>query len=256
MQLRFRILIKFTFICHLFFSILPVSAYSRPVLFITEQIPPLAYTHNGTLRGYNADLIKRIWEKMELPEHTIKIQPWPRSVKDFDSNVPTCLFPVGITAQRKQYRYVTTPTAVTVAIITHKKNEKLFDTPSKVRHARICVEKASSILPLLRKLGYTEKNFEFASSFPNNVHKFFKGRAPLIAGGISNILYNYHLIGGTPSDLRVLEIVKQVPNGFLFNNAVPQQFVDDFRKAMEEIVSSGEATEIYNKDMLYYSPSK
>ncbi len=192
---------------------------------------------------------------MNMSEHEIKVQPWPRSIRDFDSSTPTCLFPVAITEERKKrYRCVTTPIQFDVAIITHKRNEKLFTTPAHIKRARMCVPKAASILPLLRKQGYTDKNFDFGTTFPCSVKKFFKGRAPLIVGSIPNILYNYRLIGGDSSKLRVLTTVANIPNGFIFNDAVPQHFIDNFQEAMNTFVDSEEAKEIYKKEMRYYYP--
>lgn len=247
MQLRFRFSLACTVLCCAFFFILPRSAHSEPVLFITESLPPIVYTQNGNLKGYNIEVVKRLWKYMDMPEHEIKVQPWPRSIKNFDSSTPTCLFPVAITEERKKrYRYVTTPVLFSVAILTHKRNEKLFSTPDHIKRARMCVPKAASILPLLRKQGYTDKNFDFGTTFPCSVKKFFKGRAPLIVGSIPNILHNYRLIGGDSSNLRVLKIVAKTPNGFIFNDAVPQQFVDDFQEAMNKFADSEEAIEIYN----------
>ena len=255
MQLRFRFFLVCTVICCTFFFILPRSAHSEPVLFITENLPPIVYTQNGKLKGYNIELLKRLWKNMDLPEHDIKIQPWPRSIKDFDSNTPTCLFPVAITEERKKrYRYITTPILFTIAILTHKRNEKFFATTAHIKRARMCVPKAASILPILRKQGYTDKNFDFGTSFPCSVKKFFKRRAPLIVGSIPNIFYNYRLIGGDPSNLRVLTTVANIPNGFIFNDAVPQKFIDNFQEAMNKFANSKEAKEIYKKEMRYYYP--
>lgn len=247
MQLRFRFILVCTVICCTFSFILPRSAHSEPVLFITENLPPIVFTQNGKLKGYNIELLKQLWKNMNLPEHDIKIQPWPRSIKDFDSNTPTCLFPVAITEERrKKYRYVTTPVEFTAAILTHKRNKKLFATPAQIKSARICIPKAASILPILRKQGYTDKNFDFGTTFPCSVKKFFKGRAPLIAGSIPNILYNYRLIGGDSSNLKVLKIIAKIPNGFIFNNAVPQNFIDNFQDAMNKLADSKEAQKIYD----------
>lgn len=255
MQLRFRFSLVCTVICYTFLLILPRSAHSEPVLFITESVPPIVYIHNGKLKGYSIELVKLLWKNMNMPEHEIKIQPWPRSIKDFDSSTPTCLFPVAITEERKQnYRCVTTPIQFDIAILTHKRNEKLFGTPAHIKRARMCVPKAASILPLLRSHGYTDKNFDFGTTFPCSVKKFFKGRAPLIAGSIPNILYNYRLIGGDSSKLRVLKTVGNIPNGFMFNDAVPQKFIDDFQEAMNSFADSEEAKAIYKKEMRYYYP--
>lgn len=192
---------------------------------------------------------------MNIPEREIKVQPWPRSIKNFNSTTPTCLFPVALTEQRqKRYRYVTAPISFEFALLAHKKDVKLFATTSQIKRARICVPKSASILSILRRQGYTDKNFDFGTTFPGSIKKFFKGRAPLIAGSIPNILYNYRMIGGVPSDLRIISMIAKVPNGFLFNDAVPQQFIDNFKNAMNKIADSEEAKAIYNKEMRYYYP--
>lgn len=255
MQLRFRILLTFIAIHIACFPIRPLYAHGKQVLFITEEAPPNIYTHNGKLTGYNIDLIKFIWKKMSLPEQKVKVQPWARSIKNFDNNTPTCLFPVILTNQRKEnYRSVTTPFSFKVALFTLKKNAHLFKSQSQTKKARICVTSAASILSTLRNQGYTEDNFEYGSCFANTVKKFHKERAPLLVGSIPSVMHNYRQCGGKPSDLQIVKVVGTLSNGFIFNDAVPQEFIDRFQRAMDEFEYSDETKFIYEKAKQYYNP--
>lgn len=234
----------------------PSTASSQSVKFITEVVPPVVYFHKGMLKGYNVELIKKIWEKMNLPEQKITVQPWPRSIKDFDTAPPTCLFPVALTEERKKkYRYISSPMLFDIVIMAHKKDKALFSTPEQLKNTRICATKAASVLSVLLRNGYSEANFDFATSLSCSIKKFQKGRAPLIVGSASLIIYNYQVTGSNPDDLVIMEKIADLPNGFLFNDSVPQQFIDTMKKAMLDLALSGEAQTLYNQEISPYHPN-
>ncbi|SIN70916.1 substrate-binding periplasmic protein [Halodesulfovibrio marinisediminis] len=257
MQLRFRVFLAVIAIYITHLSLRPLPAYSNQVQFITEEVPPIAYTHNGILTGYNIDLVRYIWKQMHIPEHKVKVQPWARSIKYFNTKTPTCLFPVVLTKQRRAtYRSVATPFSFKIVLFTLKKNANQFTSSFQLKNARICVTKTSSILHLLREGGYSDDNFEYGTSFANTVIKFHKERAPLLVGSIPSVVHNYRQIGGNTSDLHIVSVIKTVPNGFLFNDAVPQSFIDNFQKAMDQFTYTDETKTIYDKARYYYNPTQ
>lgn len=256
MQLRIFIFSALAIAQLVLLPTLSSAASSQSVKFITEEVPPVVYFHKGTLKGYNIALIKKIWTKMNLPEQKITVQPWPRSIKDFDTAPPTCLFPVALTEERKKkYRYVSSPMFFDIVIMAHKKDKLLFSTPEQLKNVRICVTKAASVLPVLLRNGYSEANFDFATSLACSIKKFQKGRAPLIVGSAPLITYNYQVSGGDPSDLIIVARVAELPNGFLFNDAVPQHFIENMKQAMLHIALSREAQTLYNQEISPYHPN-
>jgi len=249
MTLRTARLFLLFIVLHCFIAIaMPKAAQCEPVQFITEQLPPLAYKQDGKLTGYNVDLIHEIWKHMEQSPSNIKMQPWPRSIRDLNSTKPTCLFPVALTEKRRQtYRCVKSPINFSIAIVAHKKDVHKFKTLEQIKKVRISVAKSASILHSLRELGFTEKNFDYGTGFPCGVKKFYKGRTPLVAGGIYAIKYNYKLIGGNPDDLEVVLPIGDVFNGFIFNDAVPDTYFQKFRNALKIVAKSPISCDIYQQ---------
>lgn len=256
MQLRFFISSALAILLLVLTSARPSTAGSQSVKFITEVVPPVVYFHKDTLKGYNIELIKKIWAKMDLPEQEITVQPWPRSIKNFDTAPPTCLFPVALTEERKKrYRYISSPMLFDIVIMAHKKDKELFSSQQQLKNTRICATKAASVLPVLLRNGYSEENFDFATSLPCSIKKFQKGRAPLIVGCTPLIIYNYQAAGGNPADLIVVAKIADLPNGFLFNDAVPQEFIETMKKAILELALSGEAQALYHQEISPYYPN-
>ncbi|OBQ57507.1 substrate-binding periplasmic protein [Halodesulfovibrio spirochaetisodalis] len=251
MQFRITTLLIIT-ACFAALWLTPLPAQCETVQFVTEQFPPLAYTKNGKLEGYNIDLLKAVCKKMNVPSYNIRIQPFPRSIKHFNSRVPTCLFPIALTMNRRaKHRYAPSSASFQVGILTHKKYTKEFADKKKIHNSRISIGKSSSTVRILRRYGFSQKSFEYGTTLPCIVKKFAKGRTHLIAGDIASIKYNYKLVGGDPSDLVVLKKLSELQNGFIFNNAVSQNFVYAFQQTLSELINSKEGKRIYNKHFAF-----
>ena len=230
-------------------------AHSEQINFITEKLPPLSYEKDGELTGYNIELIKKVWERMERPPTQIRTQPWPRSIRDLESSTPTCLFPVALTPERrKAYRHVESPALFEAVLITHKADAHNFKTEEQIKNAKICAPTAVSFLDLLKKQGFAEKNNDYSTTLVSTISKFMKKRAPLLGGDRINILYNYQKLGGNPADLQVVWHVATVSNGFIFNDAVSDEFIEEFRRKMEDVRYSTEHIALYNEWLRFNIP--
>lgn len=239
MQLRLTTLLPII-LCYIAILLQPVLAHcSEPVLFITEHVPPLVYPEKGVLKGYSIELAKIVWDKMNIDKPNFRVQPWARSIKYFNSKTPTCLFPVALTTSRnKKYRCIALPTSYKIGILAHKKDEARFKTDVQLKKNRIIATRLSHTTTILLQLGFSEKQFEYGATVNACIKKFAKGRAPLITGDISSILYNYASIGKKKSDLYVIKNIATFQQGFIFNNAVPQSYVIAFKKALNTLIHS------------------
>ena len=238
--------------CCIVLLLIPKQGQCERIQFITETLPPFSYEHNGKMQGYNVELLSLIWKKMHIPPTRLRVQPWARSIRDFNSPTPTCIFPAALTEERKaKYRYVATPAFFEPVLISHKDMALQFDTISKMKQSRICVLKDVGCIAALRQLGFTHRNFDYGSTHNSNVKKFMKERAPIIGGNKASTLYIYRKLGGDPAALQEIVKLPRTPNGFLFNDAVSDEYITSFKQAMEKLEETELLKQLYDRHLSF-----
>ena len=234
-----------------------LQCYAQDVQFITENLAPLAFKEDQKLVGYDVELLALVWKRMGQPPKNIKVQPWARSITTFESETPTCIFPVALTAARKrQSRYVATPALFEPVLIAHKDDAPhIMRSKKKLLTTPICVPAYSSYIQTLYTYGFRRHYMDFSASLISSVRKFKKRRAPLMGGSKTILLYNYKQLGGLTSDLEVVWSAPHISGGFLFNHAVSDEYVQRFKKALDYVRTTKAHTKIFNK-YLHYPLSK
>lgn len=244
--------VQYALICCAILLLIPRQGHCERIQFITETLPPLSYEHNGKMQGYNVELLNLIWKEMHTPPTRLRVQPWARSIRDLNSTTPTCIFPAALTEDRKaKYRYVATPAFFEPVLIAHNNNVLQFDTIKKMMQSRICVLKDVACITALRQLGFTHKNFDYGSAHTSNVKKFMKGRAPMLGGDKASTLYIYRQLGGATSALQVILKLPRTPNGFLFNDAVPEEYIVKFKLAMQQLEKTQLLEQLYDRHLTF-----
>lgn len=242
----------YALICCTVLLLIPTQGQCERIQFITEILPPLSYERNGSMQGYNAELLSLIWKKMRTPPTRVQVQPWARSIKDFNSSTPTCVFPAALTKERKaKYRYVATPAFFEPVLIAHSTKASQFDTIDKIKQSRICVLKDVAWITALRQQGFTHTNFDYGSTHTLNVKKFMKERAPILGGSKASTLYLYRQLGGSISALQVILKLPRTPNVFLFNDAVPEEYISKFRLAMQQLEDTQSLKQLYERHLTF-----
>lgn len=248
---------SYAVICCAILLLVPTKGQCEHIEFITEPLPPLSYEHNGKMQGYNIELLNMIWKKMGVPPTGVQVQPWARSIKEFDSDTPTCLFPVALAKKRKdEFRYVESPIFFEPVLISKKENASKFKTIEQIKRSKICVLKDVGCIFVLKRLGFNQANFDYCPSHISNVRKFMKGRSPIIGADKVSILHVYQELGGNPADLQVILEMPKTPNGFLFNDAVSDEYVAKFKMAMQEITATQFPEQLYNTHLNFSIPEK
>ena len=231
---------------YIFGCSLLLQANAQQPRFITEELPPLSFHHKGTLTGYNIELLQLVHKTMGTTSETVTLQPWPRTIKNFDSQRPQCVFPVALTPERKkQYRFVESPARANAVLVAHNNAASRYNSKEQLQRTTICISSAASILNVLQQQGFNAAHFDYSTTLPGSIRKFMKGRAPLVGGSKAAIFYTYKKLGGLPQDLQVVWNISSISNGFLFNDSVPDEYISRFKKAMRAVANSPAHNKLY-----------
>ena len=78
------------------------TALCEPVRIVTMDFPPYAYEEKGRLEGFNIDLLKEIFRRMEM-RVDIKLYPWARAVFMVKKGTADAIFPFLKTEKREAF---------------------------------------------------------------------------------------------------------------------------------------------------------
>jgi len=82
-------------------TMVAVPAVSTPILFVTEDLPPLQYMKDEKLQGTYADIVHRLIQKSGLRDVKIEVYPWARAYKLASERKNTFIFSIVRTPQRE-----------------------------------------------------------------------------------------------------------------------------------------------------------
>ena len=65
----------------LFLIVFNTAATCKPLELVTIDFPPYVYKENGIIKGFNVDILKAVFNEMEM-QIDIKFIPWARGLYD------------------------------------------------------------------------------------------------------------------------------------------------------------------------------
>ncbi len=91
---------RFCFI--LFWLLLPVVAFAEEAVFVSEDYPPYEYTENGTVIGFDADIIREACSRIGI-EAKFKQWPWKRAMAKVKDGSVDAIFSLFRTPEREAF---------------------------------------------------------------------------------------------------------------------------------------------------------
>lgn len=114
-------------------------------------------------------------------------------------------------------------------------NKNLAVDPKALAKMRIGVVKDDIGHQLLLKTGMTEKRFVFLSTGYEMVKMLAMGRVDMIAYGENIAKFQFTKAGISPSQYKVISVLKNSQLGFACNKQVPKSFINALQKSLIEV---------------------
>ncbi|MEH6625358.1 MAG: transporter substrate-binding domain-containing protein [Motiliproteus sp.] len=238
----------FLFFCFTFSLLATTNALAEsqmavPYRWVSEHYPPYNYQdENGHAKGMSVDVVKAIWERMEVPEADRKIEfmPWARGYSIAQSELNAVIFSTTYTDDRlEKFLFVGPVFPVNVVILARKSDRLQVTTVDQLNKLKLGVVRQDIGEQLLLKRGVDAS----AIVSTNSVHQLIK---LLDLGRIDGIAYGYEIAVWSMRELNIelsqYEIVYPLLEGqlgFAFNKKVDKDQLQRMQAVLEALKSEG-----------------
>ena len=204
------------------------------LVYLCENIPPSNFVEDGKLTGISVEMLRAVWERMGVPEQSIKVVPWARGYNALLTEKSRVLFSMSRTPERES-RFKWAGPIFTV------KNVFLGLASSKLRIARLSDAKSLRIgtikddvvEKMLAEAGFDPAKVDGVSALEQDFEKLRHGRIDLIAHSQQTLREFIKEKNYRAADFSVYFVFSQSPNYYAFSLDVPDSLVQRFQKAID-----------------------
>lgn len=212
------------------------------------DFPPYVYRENEILKGFNVDILKEIFQRMNTPMK-ISLVPWARGVKMVENGTVDAIFPFFKNEKRLKFTdYSNTYTSEDTALFVLKNSPIQWDgdllSLSKYTFGRVRGFSSGPQLDPLIESGAIR--VEEAVKTVNNIKKLLAGRFDIMVEERHVALYELKKMGRT-EDMRQLTIIHKNLSYLGFSKKRKRKTtIEKFNKALREMKEDGSYQKIMN----------
>lgn len=222
---------------------------------LTEENPPLNFSHNGQVKGLSIDVVQEIQRRVGNAD-TIEVQPWARAYRTASTVPNVALFGTARTPAREELFHWVGPVATAVASLYSKRGAGLhiasLDDAKAV--SRILVVRDFYTHQLLQQLGFT--NLEMVSKPETMVKMAVNGRAPLMFAANLTLPDLLARADSKPGDVERVYTVTSIQTYIAFSLGTPKNLVTSWQAALDSMKRDGSYAAIYAKWLPGETPTR
>lgn len=221
------------------FTIIPASG--APLLLLTSELPPYAYTKNDQAAGFNVDIIQAVFDRMGV-EIEIQIVPWQRALHSIKHGNADALFPLFKTPERKQYTDFSIPFTHEIKALFVRKDSPIIwnDDLNRLSQHKLGRVRGHSSGPLLDAL--IKRNIimvDEATDSRQNISKLQKGRIDIIIETTQTIWFELAKTKQTKS-VKMLTEIATIPGYLGFSKKRDhQKTIHQFNSTLQAMMVDG-----------------
>lgn len=213
------------------------TGIAQPKLtYYTESYPPSNYIENGKLTGVSVETLKAIWQQLNVPEQPIHLVPWARGYQIVEATPNTVLFTMAKTkARAPHFKWVGPLYIAEHLLISNQAFNDKINTMADAYSYRIAAIKHDISEITLVKEGVPNKQIVRVSQLRQGILMLIKNRVDLMIisnSALDNLLKDQQI---KQSDIQIVYSVNRVGNYFAFNKHIPEQLIQQFQTAFEQI---------------------
>ena len=230
----------------------PLSSATDIDILCEQGMRPFSWTENGTPKGIVIEMIEAMLADMNENE-TIQVYPWGRVYKLGLTTPNTLICTMARTAEREPlFKWVGEVFSSPPVLLALKhRNDIKVDTFQDLKNYSIGTHSASFREKYLiaRELEIGKNVFP-ANSNAFNYEKLKKGRVDLWSVPLLLAYDIIHDHGELPEEtVQIVYTLDELPQGqyMAFHIDTPDQIVDQYRTALQNIIANGTSDEIINR---------
>ena len=208
---------------------------------ISEENPPYNFTKDDEFQGLAVDLLaemlKRITRKFGVSE--IKIMPWEDGYRLLKEKPNVVLFSTTRTKGREnQFKWVCPIATDKAELVSLKSRGIKIDSKTDLLNYKIGTVRHSAGEQLLLDLGVSPQALDYtsyASLYKNLTNK----NVDIIAFNLEVIQRLAQVAGMSPQNYESIYLLSESELCYAFNKSTSSTVVENFQKAMDEMIASG-----------------
>lgn len=231
-----------------FFAALSLSAQNLKIY--TEENPPLQFTAaDGTLTGFNVELVKEIQKKAGNSDKITSL-PWARGYNALVNKEGfVVLFGTARTEEREKLFQWVGPVAESTYILISRADSKIklqnLEEAKALRYIGVVNNDVRD--QFLTKRGFA--NLDRSSDNDNLLTKLKLGRNDLMATSLLALPALLAKNGMKSEDVRVQLVLYRSPIYLAFSANTPADVVKTWQKALDELKNDGTYEKLYRKSL-------
>lgn len=224
-------------LCIIYLFTMQPTALAQPNLtYYTESYPPSNYLENGKLTGVSVETLKAIWQQLNIPEQPIYLVPWARGYKIVKNTSNTVLFTMAKTKARTPHFKWVGPLYIAEHLLIARQNfnAKIKTMSDAHKYSIAAIKNDISEITLIKE-GMPDKNIVKVSQLRQGILMLNKGRVDLMIisrSALHNLLQSQQI---KQSVIKMVYSVNRLGNYFAFNKNTPDQTIQQFQTAFEQI---------------------
>ncbi len=236
------------FSCVLVIGVSQALAKEGALTIITENWPPYNYEENGEVKGFSTEIVQAIIKKLNL-SYEVQLLPGARGEKLLDEGSHVMNFSLFRTSEREtRYKWIGPIAEDAIYFYKKKGNPLEIATLEDAKNVkRVACRHKGLVLSVLQKEGFT--NLDLTTKPKRIVRKVAMGIVDLSVSETPLGVRYWLTKAKLPTDSLEQTPVKLVefPLYIACTKDIPDQVIQQWQDALEQIKASATYTRIYNK---------
>jgi polar amino acid transport system substrate-binding protein len=214
------------------------SISAKDIAYLTEQFPPYNYQENGKLQGISVDLLKKMWEKMNvsLNGSNIKLLSWTEGYQRTLNESNSVLFSTARLPERENLFKWVGPIGPLRNVLLAKEDKNISITaPEDLKKYKIAAINDDSAIQMLLDKGAKKEDLVLEKTSKPIIEMLQNGSIDAWAYGDNAGIWLIKKSGANAKDFKVVYILGQIDYYYAFNKETPDSIVQSFQQAIDQV---------------------
>lgn len=226
-----------------------VQATAKPILVLTEHLPPYQIDNRSDVGGFATEVVKRTFENAGIP-YLLEVQDWSRAYQRTLRQADTCIYSISKSTERTPLFQWVGELAYTETSFYSLKNRPDIRLTSLEDAKKLvtAVTKDDITHHYLLKHGFKEGEQLYVLESVTNMLHVLEGRKDIDLVLINDTILKYRALeSGVPMDILQKKLhVIDLPLDFHLacSHTTPKTLVSRLQKSLQQLKDSGEFSQI------------
>ncbi len=248
-SIRWSIIICLLFIC--FGNALQAQTIqTKDLIYLTENYPPHNFKENGKLTGVSVEILQMMWKTLNLNNQTedIKMVPWARGMDKIKNESNIVLFGMGYSPDRLKFlNWIGPYYSHSLYLIGKKDKNYSIHSLDDAKPYKVGVVREDVGHQIILKKGFPKTSLELHNNQEALFKKLNADRIDMICFMDDSAIKGMTKLGLNLADYENLYKILELKSGFGLSKKVPEDVVDAFQGALEQLVNNGSVDVILKK---------